>query len=98
MLLHRACCRHKPADLLPAQCWFLLTILTAFSFRPLRNRFYEFFYWSHVILVILVLVTAIIHHKVRSLLRLLSRIVLTRCTRFAASDVLADRRACVVGS
>ncbi|BGP08319.1 hypothetical protein JCM10049v2_004166 [Rhodotorula toruloides] len=44
-------------------CWFLLTILTAFSFRPLRNRFYEFFYWSHVILVILVLVTAIIHHK-----------------------------------
>ncbi|GEM09818.1 ferric reductase transmembrane component 2 precursor [Rhodotorula toruloides] len=44
-------------------CWFLLTILTAFSFRPLRNRFYELFYWSHVVLVILVLVTAIIHHR-----------------------------------
>ncbi|BGO99874.1 hypothetical protein NBRC10513v2_004102 [Rhodotorula toruloides] len=44
-------------------CWFLLTILTAFSFRPLRNRFYELFYWSHVILVILVLVTAIVHHR-----------------------------------
>lgn len=48
-----------------AQCWFLLTILTALSFRPLRNRFYELFYWSHVVLVILVLVTAIIHHRVR---------------------------------
>ena len=46
------------------QCWILLTILTAFSFRPIRNRYYEFFYWSHVLLVILVLVTAILHHRV----------------------------------
>ncbi|GAA5875926.1 hypothetical protein JCM3774_005819 [Rhodotorula dairenensis] len=44
-------------------CWILLTILTAFSFRPIRTRFYEFFYWSHVLLVILVLVTAILHHR-----------------------------------
>lgn len=51
-----------------AQCWGLLTVLTALSFRPIRNRHYELFYWSHVVLVILVLVTAILHHRV-SILR-----------------------------
>ncbi|GAA6058177.1 hypothetical protein JCM3770_004081 [Rhodotorula araucariae] len=44
-------------------CWFLLTLLTALSFKPLRKRFYEAFYWSHIVLVIGVLVTAIVHHK-----------------------------------
>ncbi|GAA6040169.1 hypothetical protein JCM8097_004161 [Rhodosporidiobolus ruineniae] len=45
-----------------AAAWVLLTILTAFSFKPIRNRFYEFFYWSHVVLVIGTLVACIIHH------------------------------------
>jgi len=48
-----------------SQCWFLLTFLTALSFKPLRKKFYELFYWSHIILVIGVLVTAIVHHQVR---------------------------------
>ncbi|GAA5820025.1 hypothetical protein JCM11251_005451 [Rhodosporidiobolus azoricus] len=45
-----------------AVAWVLLTILTAFSFKPIRTRFYELFYWSHVLLVILFLVACIIHH------------------------------------
>ncbi|GAA5896172.1 hypothetical protein JCM8208_007549 [Rhodotorula glutinis] len=44
-------------------CWFLLTFLTALSFKPLRKKFYELFYWSHIVLVIGVLVTAIVHHQ-----------------------------------
>ncbi|GAA5873996.1 hypothetical protein JCM8547_001596 [Rhodosporidiobolus lusitaniae] len=42
--------------------WVLLTILTAFSFKPIRTRFYELFYWSHVFLVIVFLVACILHH------------------------------------
>ncbi|BGP16347.1 hypothetical protein JCM10213v2_004349 [Rhodosporidiobolus nylandii] len=42
--------------------WVLLTIITAFSFKPLRNRYYELFYWSHVVLVALFLVACIVHH------------------------------------
>ncbi|BGP48271.1 hypothetical protein JCM10450v2_004143 [Rhodotorula kratochvilovae] len=44
-------------------CWFLLTFLTALSFKPIRKRYYEAFYWSHIVLVIGVLATAIVHHK-----------------------------------
>ncbi|GAA5975943.1 hypothetical protein JCM11641_002845 [Rhodosporidiobolus odoratus] len=45
-----------------AVAWGLLTILTAFSFRPIRDRYYELFYWSHVGLVILFLAACIVHH------------------------------------
>ncbi|GJN90577.1 hypothetical protein Rhopal_003589-T1 [Rhodotorula paludigena] len=44
-------------------CWFLLTALTALSLKPIRKRYYELFYWSHVLLVLAVLGTAIVHHK-----------------------------------
>lgn len=33
------------------------------SLRPLRNRFYEFFYYSHILLVILFLAACVMHHK-----------------------------------
>ncbi|GAA6013798.1 hypothetical protein JCM10207_008194 [Rhodosporidiobolus poonsookiae] len=45
-----------------AAAWALLTILTAFSFKPIRTRFYELFYWSHVLLVVLFLAACIVHH------------------------------------
>jgi hypothetical protein len=35
-----------------------------FSFKAVRNRYYEFFYWSHIVLVILFLAACIIHHRV----------------------------------
>lgn len=33
------------------------------SFKPFRNRFYELFYYSHVILVLIFLVTIVIHYQ-----------------------------------
>ncbi|KAM0753167.1 hypothetical protein T439DRAFT_378880 [Meredithblackwellia eburnea MCA 4105] len=39
----------------------VLCILVLFSFKPFRTRYYEFFYWSHVILVVIFLAACIIH-------------------------------------
>ncbi|KAL8278190.1 hypothetical protein RQP46_009363 [Phenoliferia psychrophenolica] len=39
----------------------LLCLIVLFSFNPIRTRFYEVFYWSHVSLVLLFLVSCIIH-------------------------------------
>ena len=33
------------------------------SFRPIRNRFYEFFYYSHILLVVFFLSACVIHHR-----------------------------------
>lgn len=33
------------------------------SFKPFRNRFYELFYYSHVLLVLIFLVTLVIHYQ-----------------------------------
>ncbi|SCZ88186.1 BZ3500_MvSof-1268-A1-R1_Chr2-1g04245 [Microbotryum saponariae] len=41
----------------------LLTLLTLVSFRPIRDRHYELFYWSHVVMVFTLLATCIIHHR-----------------------------------
>ncbi|SCV72183.1 BQ2448_4877 [Microbotryum intermedium] len=41
----------------------LLTLLTLVSFRPIRDRHYELFYWSHIVMVFLLLATCIIHHR-----------------------------------
>ncbi|KAM0791379.1 hypothetical protein ACM66B_005844 [Microbotryomycetes sp. NB124-2] len=41
----------------------LLTAMTALSLRPIRTRHYEWFYWSHVIMVVLFCVACIIHHR-----------------------------------
>ncbi|KAK4054460.1 hypothetical protein OIV83_000954 [Microbotryomycetes sp. JL201] len=41
----------------------LLTVMTALSLRPIRTRHYEWFYWSHVIMVVLFCVACIIHHR-----------------------------------
>ncbi|GAA5923686.1 hypothetical protein JCM1841_004827 [Sporobolomyces salmonicolor] len=46
-----------------AVAWVLLTIITVFSFKPIRNRFYELFYWSHVGLLLLFFAAAIMHHE-----------------------------------
>ncbi|EFP75050.2 uncharacterized protein PGTG_01643 [Puccinia graminis f. sp. tritici CRL 75-36-700-3] len=43
--------------------YIALTITVGFSFNPLRNRYYEFFYCSHVVLSILFLVGCIIHYE-----------------------------------
>ncbi|MBW0495591.1 hypothetical protein O181_035306 [Austropuccinia psidii MF-1] len=43
--------------------YIALTIIIAFSFNPLRNRHYEFFYLSHVLLSIVFLVGCIVHSK-----------------------------------
>lgn len=43
--------------------YIALTITVCFSFKPLRNRYYEFFYCSHVILSIVFLVGCIIHYE-----------------------------------
>lgn len=43
--------------------YIALTITICFSFNPLRNRYYEFFYCSHVVLSILFLVGCIIHYE-----------------------------------
>lgn len=40
-----------------------LTAMVAFSFKPLRNRYYELFYYSHVVLALGFLVTIIIHYQ-----------------------------------
>ncbi|GAA5953913.1 hypothetical protein JCM21900_003051 [Sporobolomyces salmonicolor] len=46
-----------------AVAWVLLTIITVFSFKPIRNRFYELFYWSHVVLLLFFFAAAIMHHE-----------------------------------
>ncbi|KNF05270.1 hypothetical protein PSTG_01484 [Puccinia striiformis f. sp. tritici PST-78] len=43
--------------------YIALTITICFSFNPLRNRYYEFFYCSHVVLSIVFLVGCIIHYE-----------------------------------
>ncbi|PLW29817.1 hypothetical protein PCASD_25485 [Puccinia coronata f. sp. avenae] len=43
--------------------YIALTITICFSFNPLRNRYYEFFYCSHVVLSILFLVGCVIHYE-----------------------------------
>ncbi|MBW0466924.1 hypothetical protein O181_006639 [Austropuccinia psidii MF-1] len=43
--------------------YIALTITTCFSFNPLRNRYYEFFYCSHVMLSIVFLVGCIVHYE-----------------------------------
>lgn len=42
--------------------YVVLCVLTLFSFGWFRNRYYEFFYWSHVGLVIVFCVFCCIHH------------------------------------
>lgn len=51
------------SSLFQLQAYIALTLMVALSFRPLRNRFYELFYYSHVILVLLFLVTIIMHYQ-----------------------------------
>lgn len=41
----------------------MLTVLVLFSFKPLRTRFYELFYYSHVALSLGFLVTMVIHYQ-----------------------------------
>lgn len=41
----------------------MLTVMVLFSFKPLRTRFYEFFYYSHVALSLGFLVTMVIHYQ-----------------------------------
>ncbi|CAH7690986.1 ferric reductase like transmembrane component-domain-containing protein [Phakopsora pachyrhizi] len=43
--------------------YIALTITTCFSFNPLRSRYYEFFYVSHVVLSIVFLVGCVIHYE-----------------------------------
>lgn len=58
------------------QAWGLLTIITAFSFKPIRNRYYELFYWSHVGLLLLFFAACIVHHRVRGESRNIGQAVL----------------------
>ncbi|GAA5925650.1 ferric reductase family protein [Sporobolomyces koalae] len=46
-----------------AVAWVLLTLITFLSLSPLRNRYYEAFYWSHVVLLLLFFAAAILHHR-----------------------------------
>ncbi|GAA6020864.1 hypothetical protein JCM11491_000009 [Sporobolomyces phaffii] len=46
-----------------AVAWVLLTLITFLSLSPLRNRYYELFYWSHVVLLLLFFAAAIMHHQ-----------------------------------
>lgn len=39
-----------------------MTLAMALSLRPVRNRSYEVFYWSHCVLMFIMLVGALIHH------------------------------------
>lgn len=43
------------------QAYGTLTLLTLLSFSPLRSRFYELFYWSHIVLVIGFLIGCTLH-------------------------------------
>lgn len=64
--------------------YFALTAMVAFSFKPLRTRFYEIFYYSHVLLVLLFLVTIVIHYQALQGWGLLAACLwgLERLTRF----------------
>ncbi|GAA5993813.1 hypothetical protein JCM5350_007858 [Sporobolomyces pararoseus] len=46
-----------------AVAWVILTLITFLSLSPLRNRYYELFYWSHVVLLLLFFAAAILHHR-----------------------------------
>ncbi|GAA5947950.1 hypothetical protein JCM3765_007042 [Sporobolomyces pararoseus] len=46
-----------------AVAWVILTLITFLSLSPLRNRYYELFYWSHVVLLLLFFAAAIMHHQ-----------------------------------
>jgi hypothetical protein len=39
-----------------------LTVLFIFTFEKIRTRFYEWFYWTHVLLALGFMVTCIFHH------------------------------------
>lgn len=41
----------------------MLSLIVLLSFKPIRNRFYEAFYYSHIVLVILLCVTCMLHAK-----------------------------------
>ena len=45
------------------QAYVFLTLMVAFSFKPLRNRFYEIFYYSHILLTVGFLATIVIHYE-----------------------------------
>lgn len=45
------------------QAYVLLTVMVLSSFNPIRKRFYEVFYYSHVVLTIAFLVTTILHFE-----------------------------------
>lgn len=64
--------------------YFALTAMVLFSFKPLRTRFYEIFYYSHVLLVLVFLVTIIIHYQALQGWGLLAACLwgLERLTRF----------------
>ena len=46
-----------------SQAYVALTLMVALSFKPLRKRFYEIFYYSHVLLTLVFLATIIIHYE-----------------------------------
>ncbi|KAF9218400.1 hypothetical protein BS17DRAFT_798591 [Gyrodon lividus] len=48
--------------LIPFQAFVLLTLLILLSMHPIRRKFYEAFYFMHVLLVPLMLITAALHH------------------------------------
>ena len=64
--------------------YIALTIMVLFSFKPFRTRYYEIFYYSHVFLVLLFLVTIIIHYQALQGWGLLAACLwgLERLTRF----------------
>ena len=64
--------------------YFALTAMVLFSFKPFRTRYYEIFYYSHVVLVLLFLVTIIIHYQALQGWGLLAACLwgLERLTRF----------------
>jgi hypothetical protein len=39
-----------------------MTLAMALSLRPVRNRSYELFYWSHCVLMFIMMVGALVHH------------------------------------
>lgn len=43
--------------------WVVLTLLVILSFKPVRTKYYEAFYWSHIVLVIVLCGSCIIHSK-----------------------------------
>lgn len=83
--------------LIGLQAYVLLTILTLFSFKSFRDRHYEVFYWSHVVLVLLLFAACIVHHAVSDKRLRTLTVELIMCPH-AASDVVAHRRCRLVGS